>query len=75
LERLLFGLGIRFVGAKAAKTLAYEFETMERLQEATFEQLLAVNEIGEKMADSIVSYFQKPEVSTLLEKLANAGVN
>ncbi|PAD15219.1 NAD-dependent DNA ligase LigA [Shouchella clausii] len=75
LERLLFGLGIRFVGAKAAKTLAYEFETMERLQEATFEQLLAVNEIGEKMADSIVSYFQKPEVGTLLEKLANAGVN
>ncbi|WP_054712247.1 NAD-dependent DNA ligase LigA [Bacillus sp. JCM 19041] len=75
LERLLFGLGIRFVGAKAAKTLAYEFESIERLRSTTVEDLLAVNEIGEKMADSIASYFDKPEVHSLLEKLMNAGVN
>ncbi len=48
LERLLFGLGIRFVGAKAAKTLALQFESIERLQQATEEELLAVDEIGEK---------------------------
>jgi DNA ligase (NAD+) len=51
LERLLFGLGIRHVGAKAAKTLAIQFETMDRLVETTLEELTAINEIGEKMAD------------------------
>lgn len=75
LERLLFGLGIRFVGAKAAKTLAMEFETMENLQQATEEELMAVNEIGEKMAASVVRYFEKPEVTTLLAKLKELGVN
>ncbi|MCM3762008.1 NAD-dependent DNA ligase LigA [Alkalihalobacillus oceani] len=75
LERLLFGLGIRFVGAKAAKTLAMEFETMENLQRATEEELMAVNEIGEKMAASVVRYFEKPEVTTLLAKLKELGLN
>ncbi|GAF13556.1 DNA ligase [Bacillus sp. JCM 19045] len=75
LERLLFGLGIRFVGAKAAKTLALEFNSMDALQQATVDALLAVNEIGEKMADSVVSYFEKPEVTALLEKLAAQDVN
>ncbi|KHF28194.1 DNA ligase [Anoxybacillus sp. BCO1] len=55
----MFGLGIRHVGAKAAKTLAEHFETMERLQQATKEELTAIHEIGEKMADSIVTYFSK----------------
>lgn len=75
LERLLFGLGIRFVGAKAAKTLAMEFETMTKLQEASEEELVAVNEIGEKMAASIVRYFAKPEVTALLDELVDLGVN
>ncbi|WP_088103309.1 NAD-dependent DNA ligase LigA [Halalkalibacter urbisdiaboli] len=75
LERLLFGLGIRFVGAKAAKTLAIEFGTIERIQQATEEELIAVNEIGEKMASSIVRYFSTPEVSELLEELKQLGVN
>ncbi|WP_059104489.1 NAD-dependent DNA ligase LigA [Shouchella shacheensis] len=75
LERLLFGLGIRFVGAKAARTLAEQFETMEALQEASEEDLLAVNEIGEKMAASIVAYYAKPEVRTLLAELRSAGVS
>ncbi|MCG6171581.1 helix-hairpin-helix domain-containing protein, partial [Anoxybacillus sp. LAT_11] len=57
LERLLFGLGIRHVGAKAAKVLAEHFGTMDRLQTATKEELMAIHEIGEKMADSIVTYF------------------
>jgi DNA ligase (NAD+) len=48
LERLLFGLGIRYVGAKAAQLLAEHFETMERLEAATKDELMAVPEIGEK---------------------------
>ncbi|WP_078551378.1 NAD-dependent DNA ligase LigA [Bacillus alkalicellulosilyticus] len=75
LERLLFGLGIRFVGAKAAKTLAAHFETMEALQKASFEELTDVHEIGDKMADSIVSYFDSEEVSELINELRELGVN
>jgi DNA ligase (NAD+) len=75
LERLLFGLGIRHVGAKAAKTIAQRFETMETLMIATKEELLEVEEIGEKMADSIQLYFSKPEVKELMEELQSLGVN
>src|SRR5699024_9210606 len=52
LEKLIFGLGIRFIGAKAAQILAEQFETMDRLQQATYDELVMVDEIGEKMADS-----------------------
>ncbi|MBU8906402.1 NAD-dependent DNA ligase LigA [Desertibacillus haloalkaliphilus] len=75
LEKLLFGLGIRFVGAKAAKTLAMHFETVEQLQQASFDELVAINEIGEKMADSVVSYFEKPEVEELIEELRRLGIH
>jgi DNA ligase (NAD+) len=75
LEKLLFGLGIRHVGAKAAKTLSQQFETMERLQEVTIEELVAINEIGEKMAESIATYFKNPEVTKLIEELRTLGVN
>ncbi|WP_174615855.1 NAD-dependent DNA ligase LigA [Virgibacillus ihumii] len=75
LERLLFGLGIRFIGSKAAKTLASHFEKMENLQQATFEDVVAIDEIGEKMADSIVRYFEEVEVKELINELDNLGVN
>ncbi|MEK4176461.1 NAD-dependent DNA ligase LigA [Aeribacillus sp. FSL K6-1305] len=75
LERLLFGLGIRYVGEKAAKILAEHFETMERLQSATREQLINIPEIGEKMADSIATFFEQPEVKELIEELKSFGVN
>jgi DNA ligase (NAD+) len=75
LEKLLFGLGIRHVGAKAAKTLAQEFETIDRLAAATAEELTAINEIGEKMAESVVAYFELEEVKELMEELKAAGVN
>ncbi|WP_096201806.1 NAD-dependent DNA ligase LigA [Bacillus sp. FJAT-45350] len=75
LERLLFGLGIRFVGAKAAKTLAMQFETIDSLNDASYDELVAVNEIGEKMADSIVSYFEMPEVQELISELKELNVN
>ncbi len=75
LERLLFGLGIRFVGSKGAQTLAVEFETIDGLLNATFEDLIAVNEIGEKMADSVVRYFEKPQVTELIAELKELGLN
>lgn len=75
LEKLLFGLGIRHVGAKAAKILAEHFETMERLSEATREELEAIPDIGEKMADSIVAYFENEEALGLVRELALLGVN
>jgi DNA ligase (NAD+) len=75
LEKLLFGLGIRHVGAKAAKTLAQSFGTMEKLASATKEQLLAINEIGEKMADAIVTFFEQEEAVELLKELTLVGVN
>lgn len=75
LEKLLFGLGIRHVGAKAAKSLAVHFETMDNLKVADKETLTSINDIGEKMADSIVTYFANEEVHDILEELKRAGVN
>lgn len=75
LEKLLFGLGIRHVGAKAAKTLAQQFGTMDQLAKATHEELTAINEIGEKMADAVVTYFEMEEVEELLTELKAVGVN
>ncbi|WP_010632506.1 NAD-dependent DNA ligase LigA [Sporolactobacillus vineae] len=75
LERLLFGLGIRFIGAKAAQILARAFHTMDQLAAASMEQLTAVDEIGEKMADSVRTYFAKPEVAALIDELKTAGLN
>lgn len=75
LERLLFGLGIRFVGAKAAKTLAETCLTLDNLMAKTREELQQIDEIGEKMADSIVRYFEKEEVQELIAELRELGVN
>lgn len=75
LEKLLFGLGIRHVGEKAAKTLAQQFETIDNLKNATHEMLTSINEIGEKMADSIVTYFEQEEAEELITELKAAGVN
>ncbi|MDP4101650.1 MAG: helix-hairpin-helix domain-containing protein, partial [Bacillota bacterium] len=75
LERLLFGLGIRFIGSKAAKTLAMHFESLENLKKASKEELLAVDEVGEKMADAVITYFHKEEMLELLNELQELGVN
>ncbi|KMK91086.1 NAD-dependent DNA ligase LigA [Rossellomorea marisflavi] len=75
LEKLLFGLGIRHVGAKAAKTLSQEFGTMDKLSAASAEELTAINEIGGKMAEAVVAYFENEEVQELILELKDAGVN
>jgi len=75
LEKLLFGLGIRHVGAKAAKTLAQYFESIEKLMETSKEELISINEIGDKMADAVVTYFENHDVQHLIHELASLGVN
>ncbi|MEA4964483.1 MAG: NAD-dependent DNA ligase LigA [Oscillospiraceae bacterium] len=75
LSRLIFALGIRQVGAKAAKTLAVEFGTLDRLMAATAEELTAVRDIGAVTADYIVSWFQEEQSRHLIRRLREAGVN
>ncbi|KGX88234.1 NAD-dependent DNA ligase LigA [Pontibacillus litoralis] len=75
LEKLLFGLGIRFVGSKAAKTLAQHFDTLDRLQRATYDELIEIHEMGEKIADSVVRYFEQEEVQALITELRDLGLN
>jgi DNA ligase (NAD+) len=75
LRRLLFGLGIRFVGEKAARLLAEHFLTMDRLRRAGEEELTELEEIGPKIAEAVVRFFDTPQTGPVLEKLKAAGVN
>jgi DNA ligase (NAD+) len=75
LEKLLFGLGIRHVGAKAAKTLAQSFNTIDDLMSATVDSILLIPEIGDKMAESIHDYFENEESQKLIHDLRLYGVN
>ena len=73
-ERVLFALGIRFVGETAAKKLAKAFGNIEALEVATKEQLMAVDEIGEKIAQSVLTYFALPANRELISRLKEAGL-
>lgn len=73
-ERVLFAIGIRFVGETVAKILARAFKSMEALENATLEELTAVNEIGIKIAQSIVSFFQDERSRTLVARLKEYGL-
>jgi len=75
MERLLIGLGIRHVGEKAAKIVSQEFGSMEAVMAATEEQLVAIYEIGDKMASSLVEYFSNEDARAVIKRLAEAGVN
>lgn len=74
LEKLLFGLGIRFIGAKAAQILAREMRTMDELMQASYDTFVAIDEIGEKMADSLVQYFAEDAVKQLIHELRELEV-
>ena len=74
LERFLFGLGIRHVGAQTAIDLANHFESIEKLSQATIDELHEVDGVGEIVAESIVAWFADEDNVTLLEKFANFGV-
>ncbi len=75
LSRLIFGLGIRHIGQKAGKLLARQFGSMERLMQATYEELIAVPDIGDKMAQSLVAFFSETKAALLISRLKEAGVN
>ncbi|WOV58304.1 NAD-dependent DNA ligase LigA [Enterococcus faecium] len=74
-ERLIFGLGIRHVGAKAAKILAEHFGDLETLSKSDYESIIALDTIGDIIADSVVTYFSNEEVHELMNELKQAGVN
>ena len=73
-ERVVFALGIRFVGETSAKLLARRFKTMDALQHATLEELTDVDGIGEVMAGSIISYFHNEDNVRLVERLRGYGL-
>jgi len=75
LDKLLFGLGIRHVGAKTAKVLAQRFQCMEQLKKATEDELLLVEDIGEIIAKSVTRYFESEQNQKLIQELANFGCN
>ena len=75
LARLIYAFGIRQVGQKAGKILAARFKTMDALEQATLEELTAVNDVGEITARSILTWLESPQSRHLIARLRQAGVN
>ena len=75
LSKLLFGLGIRFIGSKSAKLLSEAFKDIDSIINADYEELIKVDEVGDKMAESIIDFFKDDTNLLLIESLKNAGVN
>ncbi|PCJ85734.1 MAG: DNA ligase (NAD(+)) LigA [Flavobacteriales bacterium] len=73
-ENVLFALGIRYVGETVAKKLAKHFKTIDNLMSASFEELIEAEEIGDKIAESILDYLDKEENRVLIEKLKSVGL-
>ena len=73
-ERVLFAIGIRFVGETVAKILARALGSMDAVANASYEELIAINEIGDKIAQSIVAFFQNTESRQLVERLTQIGL-
>lgn len=75
LERLIFALGIRYVGKKTAKILAIYYKTMDNFIKAEYDELKSINDIGEVIAKSIVDYFSIEKNINLIDRLKNLGIN
>lgn len=75
LDRFIFGLGIRFVGAKASKTLAKYYKNLSNLMVATFDELVCLPDVGDVMATSIVEFFKDEKKINLINKLISLGVS
>jgi len=73
-QRVLFAIGIRYVGETVAKKLANAFKSMEAIQSASFDELIAVDEIGDKIAESILSFFSEERNRELVHRLEQAGL-
>ncbi|MBI5974750.1 NAD-dependent DNA ligase LigA [Staphylococcus canis] len=75
LEHLLFGLGIRHLGAKASQVIAEKYETMDRLFTVTEDELVEIYDVGEKLAQSLITYLENDDIKRLIEKLKSQNVN
>lgn len=75
LWRLINGLGIKFVGVKGAKILAKNFDSLDSIIKASFEDLINLEEFGEIMAKSVIEFFKEEKNLNVIDKLKNAGVN
>ncbi len=73
-HKVLFGLGIRYIGETTAKNLASEFKNIENIANASREELLATEEVGEKLADSLLNYFSDERHLSMIEELKEAGL-
>ncbi len=73
--KVLFGIGIRHVGQTVAKTLAKEFKSIDQLSQATFDELIAINEIGPRIAESVLSFFALELNQITIERLKQEGLN
>ena len=73
-DRVLYALGIRYVGVTVAKKLAYHYQTLENLQKAEFEDLISVDEIGDSIAQSVILWFKNDDNSLLIRRLDESGV-
>ncbi len=73
-ERVLYAIGIRHIGQNTAKLLAKEFGNLQNLREATFEELTAIDEVGEKIAESIITFFKTPSNMDIISKLQEVGL-
>lgn len=74
LSRLIYGLGIRHVGSSMAKTLAEKYDSIDKLANAKFEELLTIEGVGPRIAESVVQFFSSRENMKVIEKLRKAGV-
>jgi DNA ligase (NAD+) len=73
-ERVLYALGIRFIGETVAKKMARKLGSIERIKQATFDELIKIDEIGDKIAESVISYFKDERNLTLVGRLQQAGL-
>ncbi len=73
-DKVLYGLGIRFVGETVAKKLVKHFKNIEALQKASYEELIEVEDIGERIAESLIDYFKEEKNQFLLQRLQNHGL-
>ncbi|HEY0898011.1 MAG TPA: helix-hairpin-helix domain-containing protein, partial [Sphingobacteriaceae bacterium] len=73
-EKVLFGLGIRYVGETVARKLAAHFKNIDSLMSASYDELVSVEEIGSRIAESLIEFFKDPRHLVQIEKLRNAGL-
>jgi DNA ligase (NAD+) len=75
LDRLIYALGIRFVGERTAQALASHFKNLENLAKASSEELIQIEDVGPKVAESVVFFFKQPENIELIKRLKEASLN